>query len=240
VVVTFPVLAIDPDGDAVTLSLVNPPQGASLVGGNFSWTPAWTQVGAAIITVRAADQGNLSDSRSCTITVRNQAPVLGPLDDRPAQVGTQLTFLATASDMDGDALTFSLLNPPAGATITPGGTFTWTRSRARKARKPSPSRWPTPATCPMSAPAPSRSPHDDNDFVSAPGKRLGPGLSEPERQRRAPRLPFAGAQARISQPYFSRMTGHQVQPFNRLARIGELSMRRLLFCLTLVGTCIVV
>jgi hypothetical protein len=38
---------------------------------------------------------------------------------------TLLSFAASATDPDGDALTFSLLNAPSGASITPTGNFSW-------------------------------------------------------------------------------------------------------------------
>ena len=61
----------------------------------------------------------------------NNAPVLDPIGNQNAQVGTQLAFTATASDADNDPLTFSLDDGtsgqvPAGASITSGGDFTWT------------------------------------------------------------------------------------------------------------------
>ena len=66
------------------------------------------------------------------ITPPNTPPTLNPIGNKSAQVGTQLAFTATASDPDaGDTLTFSLANGtggsvPAGASITSGGSFTWT------------------------------------------------------------------------------------------------------------------
>ncbi len=55
------------------------------------------------------------------------APVLNPIGDQEATVNQLLTFTATASDVDGDPLTFSLdAGAPAGAAIDPEtGTFTW-------------------------------------------------------------------------------------------------------------------
>ena len=66
------------------------------------------------------------------VTPGNTPPTLNPIGNKSAQVGTQLAFTATASDPDaGDTLTFSLANGsggsvPAGASITSGGSFTWT------------------------------------------------------------------------------------------------------------------
>jgi len=128
IAITFTALAMDPDGDVVTYSLVSPPPGATInsATGVFNWTPTWSQLGAWTVTVRATDPGGLTDNRSCTITVGNQAPTLNALADQNAQVGTPLVFTAFASDPDGDPLTYSLINPPAGATINNAGAFNWT------------------------------------------------------------------------------------------------------------------
>jgi hypothetical protein len=56
----------------------------------------------------------------------NQAPVLAPIGNKTVVQGFQLAFKANATDPNGDTLTFSLVSPPAGASITASGNFTWT------------------------------------------------------------------------------------------------------------------
>jgi len=58
----------------------------------------------------------------------NNPPVLsGVPDSVETAVGSPVVFTATATDPDGDALTFSLDAAPAGASIDPAaGVFTWT------------------------------------------------------------------------------------------------------------------
>jgi hypothetical protein len=125
--VTFLATASDPDGDMLTFSLVSGPPGAALTpSGQFTWTPTWSQLGAQTITVAVTDAGGLSDTQTCTISVNNQAPMLNPLSDLTAHPGRAATFQATAGDPDGDPLTFSLVNPPPGASISPSGQFSWT------------------------------------------------------------------------------------------------------------------
>ncbi|MGH8914737.1 MAG: putative Ig domain-containing protein, partial [Acidimicrobiia bacterium] len=86
------------------------------------------------VTVKAEDNGSpkLSDTVvfQWTTTNSNLSPVLGAIGNRTATQGAQLSFTATATDPDGDGLTFSLTSPPSGAAITSGGTFTWTPSQA--------------------------------------------------------------------------------------------------------------
>jgi len=81
------------------------------------------------------DDGNGgTDSATVTITVTgvNDAPVLDPVGNKTVDELTELSFTATASDVESDMLTFSLSGTvPAGAGITAGGDFTWTPSEAQ-------------------------------------------------------------------------------------------------------------
>src|SRR6185503_3101803 len=59
----------------------------------------------------------------------NRPPVLGAIGNRGVNEHALLSFTATAIDPDGpgQTLTFSLdSGAPGGASITPGGAFTWT------------------------------------------------------------------------------------------------------------------
>jgi hypothetical protein len=54
-------------------------------------------------------------------------PLITPLTDRTVEEGQKVDLLVAATDPDGDALTFSLVGGPAGATIDPTtGAFSWT------------------------------------------------------------------------------------------------------------------
>jgi hypothetical protein len=67
-------------------------------------------------------------SETITITVRetaNHAPVLAAIGDKSVNEHALLTFSASATDQDGDSLTFSATGLPSGATFV-GGVFTWT------------------------------------------------------------------------------------------------------------------
>jgi VCBS repeat-containing protein len=63
-----------------------------------------------------------------TITGANDAPALDPIGNRAVDEGTLLTFNATATDPEGDQLSFSLEpGSPAGASINgSSGEFAWT------------------------------------------------------------------------------------------------------------------
>jgi hypothetical protein len=131
--VTFTAAATDPDGGNLTYSLDNrAPTGATInaATGAFSWTP--TGAGPVTFGVVVMDDGNppMSATRDVTITVNaaNQAPVLEEIPAQTGVVGTPVTFTATATDPDGDTITYTLSNEaPQDATINAAtGEFTWT------------------------------------------------------------------------------------------------------------------
>ena len=129
------------DGDALTFSLdPGAPEGASInsTSGAFTWTPSESQDGSYTVTVRVSD-GTDSDSEDVTITVNevNVAPVLAAIGNKTVTAGNSLTFAASATDADiiggtPDTKAFSLgAGAPANATITAGGSFSWTPTAAQ-------------------------------------------------------------------------------------------------------------
>jgi hypothetical protein len=128
---TFTVLATDPDGDSLTYSADNTPSGASFnpTTRTFSWTPSYTQAGTYPDIRFSVTDGALVDSENITITVNNVnlAPVLSAIGNKSVTEGQLLTFTVSATDPDGDSLTYSANNTPAGSSFN-GTThvFTWT------------------------------------------------------------------------------------------------------------------
>jgi Ca2+-binding RTX toxin-like protein len=74
-----------------------------------------------------------SSDTTTTVTIASGTPQLDPIDDRNVEIAQTVTFTATASDPDGNDLTFSLdAGAPAGATIDPlSGQFSFTPSMAQ-------------------------------------------------------------------------------------------------------------
>ena len=127
---SFAISATDPDGNPLTYSTGALPSGATFTAGTrtFSWTPTYSQAGAYQVTFSVSD-GSLSDSETITITVNNvnRAPVLTAIGPKSISEGTLLSFTISATDPDGDALTYSTSALPSGATFNAGTrTFSWT------------------------------------------------------------------------------------------------------------------
>ncbi len=129
---TLTVEATDPDeGDELSLNLDAAPAGMTLdlASGLLEWLPELGDIGEAAVTVRATDPAGHFDLESFTLTViaNNAAPVLDPIADRGARVNALLSFTATASDADGDELSWSLPQAPAGMAIDSlTGQINWT------------------------------------------------------------------------------------------------------------------
>lgn len=132
--------ASDPNpGDTLTFSKVSGPPWLSVASnGALSGTPLNADVGLNQFVVRVTDAGGLTDDATMNITVigSNAPPTLTAIADRTIIAGQTLTITNQASDIDlpAQALSFSLLNAPGGATIdAASGVFQW-----RPAIEPSP------------------------------------------------------------------------------------------------------
>ena len=130
---SFPISASDPDGNNLTYSYSNLPPGASFdaTSHTFSWTPNYDQAGSYNVTFTVADDGSPPMSISETITIAvgnaNRPPKLTPILDRSAKEDTPLMFMISASDPDGDSLSYSAGNLPPGAIFDKDTqTFSWT------------------------------------------------------------------------------------------------------------------
>ena len=124
----FTLSSTDPDADPVSFSAANLPAGATFGAGAFSWTPGFDQAGSYPgVRFEVGDGRGGADSEEITITVAdtNRAPVLGVVGNRTVDEGRGLTFALSASDPDGDQVTFSASGLPAGATFG-AGAFSWT------------------------------------------------------------------------------------------------------------------
>jgi VCBS repeat-containing protein len=90
---TFTVLATDPDGNTLTYAASNLPSGAVFtpVTGVFSWTPASSQTGTFANVRFQVSDGTLTDYENITITVNT-----APADTTPPQV-SGISFVVVSS-----------------------------------------------------------------------------------------------------------------------------------------------
>jgi hypothetical protein len=115
--------ATDPDGQALRFSIANRPAWASFdtTTGTLAGTPGAADVGTFTgIVIRVSDGTDQASLGAFTITVQataSGAPTLGGQPAASVQSTSAYNFLPTATDPDGDALTFSITNKPSWATF---------------------------------------------------------------------------------------------------------------------------
>ncbi len=134
------VAATDPDGDAIALSVSNAPAGATFADagngtGTFRWTPGQGQTGNRVVTFHATDAGAPMASSTLDVAISvgaavNRAPTLAPVGDQQVDPGVQLAIAFSATDPDGDSVSYAVQPLPSGAALA-GNAFTWTPTLAQ-------------------------------------------------------------------------------------------------------------
>jgi hypothetical protein len=120
----------DVEGSPLTYAVVTQPTHGSLTGtgASLTYTPAANFNGADSFTFTVNDGMATSGAATVMITVTpvNDAPVANPLTlTTPQDTARPLTL--TGSDVEGDALTFAVVTPPAHGTLTgTGANLTYT------------------------------------------------------------------------------------------------------------------
>ena len=119
----FKPTAADPDGQALTFAVINKPTWASFdtATGRLSGTPGTISAGTySNVGISVTDGSSTASLAPFTITVTAQANTPPTISGTPAtsvQVGNAYDFRPTASDANGNALRFSIVNPPSWATF---------------------------------------------------------------------------------------------------------------------------
>ena len=122
----------DPDGDALTYSIQNRPGWASFstVIGELSGTPQASDIGihgGIAITVNDGTVSSSLPAFSVSVVAANSAPQISGTPSLMVNVEQSYSFAPTASDPDGDNLTFSIQNMPGWAQFDTGsGTLSGT------------------------------------------------------------------------------------------------------------------
>lgn len=141
ILLTFTAGASDSDIPVSTLIFsLGPgaPEGASITpAGVFSWIPSEVQGPDTFQVTITVSDGSLTDSETISITVNelpNSVPVLAPIGHKTVNEGTEHVFIVSATDADvpAQALIFSVLDLPPGATFDSSmGRFSWTPSETQ-------------------------------------------------------------------------------------------------------------
>ena len=134
--------ATDPDGDPVTLTLVEGPSGMILTNGSPSpqpsplgegvllWTPDAAQLGSNFVHLRVTDGRTGTNDQRFAIhvssTLSNQAPLIVSTPSLHATAGQPYEYDLAASDPDGDPVTWRLVQAPVGVSLDPAsGALRW-------------------------------------------------------------------------------------------------------------------
>jgi PKD repeat protein len=141
-VLAFTLSATDPDTtDTLTYSAANLPGGATFnaTTRTFTWMPGFTQAGTYDNVTFSVSDGSLTDTETISITVNNvnRAPVLAPIGNKTANENQTLAFTLSATDQDGNPLTYSAANLPSGAAFNATTRiFNWTPSYTQSGTYP--------------------------------------------------------------------------------------------------------
>ena len=124
--------ALSRPANVLTYGLEASPAGASMdpATGTFTWRPAEDQNGIHTITVTVSDGNDGTNSQEVQVTVNvvNVAPIVGAGSDQTALEGQTVMLNGTATDADGDSLTYlwshnSSLDIQLANSTSPSTTF---------------------------------------------------------------------------------------------------------------------
>lgn len=127
---SFNVAASDINGDLLSYSVSNVPQGATFDPSTktFTWTPTFFQSGTYQNVRFEVTDGYLTDSENITITVNNMnrapASVYAPSNGSIYNETDIIYIRATASDLDNDTLNYSIMID--GSKVSTSASYNWT------------------------------------------------------------------------------------------------------------------
>jgi large repetitive protein len=132
----YQINASDLDGDSLTYQLVSPPSGMTVNNsGLIIWNPTAAQIGTYQINLKVSD-GSLATNQTYKLDVTNQpinhTPTITSNPNLVTNLERPYSYNATATDSDGDTLTWSLDKAPAGMVIdTNTGALRWNPSQSQ-------------------------------------------------------------------------------------------------------------
>lgn len=122
---SFQPSAADANGDKLSFSISNKPSWASFStsNGRLSGTPASSNVGTTSGIVISVNDGKGGNASLPAFLIRveapaNRAPTISGSPVTSVQAGSAYSFQPTASDADGNTLSFSIVNKPSWASFS--------------------------------------------------------------------------------------------------------------------------
>lgn len=114
---------VGPDGSAGTYFTSSPASLARFHGSRYLKYKAYLSTGSSSVTPA------LNDATVCYDNQVNAAPILNAIGNKSVGEGSLLTFTISATDADGDVVSYSATGLPSGASLNASsGQFTWTPS----------------------------------------------------------------------------------------------------------------
>jgi hypothetical protein len=122
---SFTPRASDPDNDPLTFSARGVPSWATFDSstGQFSGIPTMADVGSSPDIIVSVSDGEFSASLAAfqvTVVAENSAPSISGIPPSAVDAGSNYSFTPTASDPDGNPLTFAISNPPGWVEFDAG------------------------------------------------------------------------------------------------------------------------
>ncbi len=128
----YPVHIEDPDGQPVSLKLINAPKGARLVNETLIYSPDFKDAGVYSVVLSATDGQLITEQRfELTVNNVNRAPVITTKPSLNAYEGVGYRYKYNATDKDGEATAFSLVDSPKGMRLV-AGQIQWRPSYTQK------------------------------------------------------------------------------------------------------------
>ncbi len=128
----YAVTATDEDGDALTYTLSNAPDGMTIDSGTgeVEWSPVFDQVGQHPVEVTVVDARNASTHQTFSVEVTdpnagNAPPTITSVPSGVAVAGNVFTYQVEATDPDGDDLSYRLERAIPAMTLDDAGLFEW-------------------------------------------------------------------------------------------------------------------
>ncbi|MEC4807396.1 MAG: putative Ig domain-containing protein [Jaaginema sp. PMC 1079.18] len=126
---TYAAIAFDADGDELTYELLEAPVGAAIdpQTGQLTWTPQ--TLGETTVTLKVSDGKGGEARQTLELEVieaqANRSPLITSMPRTRSQTGVAYLYQIIASDPDGEALTYQLLEAPTGMTLDAQGQLLW-------------------------------------------------------------------------------------------------------------------